>query len=223
LSSRAHLNWHVGEIHITNPEILPDTPRTGLELDQKARRAIEAIRGFYEDRIADSRAFSQFNTSEKELGDAKNLVNDLDNVSPDRVQKLLEKLYEQESATKGRPPTDKVKRRFRELLSDRDIKKKRQQLIKQLSDVSKKSSSSVATSSQTLSPPKDTVLRPSASLQRTEIANQSDGELIKIDVGQLLSDVIAVVESKFSAGDELVTDLCAAIHGVFVEHGLVDA
>ena len=171
LSSRAHLNWHVGEIHITNPEILPDTPRTGLELDQKARRAIEAIRGFYEDRSADSRAFSQFNTSEKELGDAKNLVNDLDNVSPDRVQKLLEKLYEQESATKGRPPTDKVKRRFRELLSDRDIKKKRQQLIKQLSDVSKKSSSSVATSSQTLSPPKDTVLRPSASLQRTEIAN----------------------------------------------------
>ena len=81
----------------------------------------------------------------------------------------------------------------------------------------------MATSSQTLSPPKDTALRPSASLQRTEIANQSDRELVKIDVEQLLSDVIAVVESKFSAGDELVTDLYAAIHGVFVEHGLVDA
>ena len=46
LSSRAHLHWHVGAVHITNPEVVPDTPRTALELDAMARRAIEAIRGF---------------------------------------------------------------------------------------------------------------------------------------------------------------------------------
>jgi hypothetical protein len=129
LSSRAHLNWHVGEIHITNHEILPDTPRTGLELDQKARRAIEAIRGFYEDRIADSRALSQFNTRVKELDDAERLLNDFSNVSSDNIQRVLEKLHEQEKTTKGRRPTDKVNRRLRELLSDRDIKKRRQKLI----------------------------------------------------------------------------------------------
>lgn len=62
LSSRAHLNWHTGAVHITNPDVVPDTPRTALELDALARRAIVAIRGFYEDRITDSRALSQFNT-----------------------------------------------------------------------------------------------------------------------------------------------------------------
>lgn len=59
LGSRTHLNWHVGEIHITNPDVRPDTPRNSFELDSSARRTIESIRSFYEDRITDSRALSQ--------------------------------------------------------------------------------------------------------------------------------------------------------------------
>ena len=46
LGSRTHLNWHVGEIRITNPEIRPDTPRSSLELDALSRRSVEEIRAF---------------------------------------------------------------------------------------------------------------------------------------------------------------------------------
>jgi hypothetical protein len=220
LSSRAHLNWHVGEIHITNPEILPDTPRTGLELDQKARRAIEAMRGFYEDRIVDSRALSQFNTCKKELDTAENFLNDLDNISQDDISRMLKKLSDQESATRGRRPTDKVKRRLRAFLSDQDIKNRRQKLIKHLT---KESPSSPEPEPLTPSPSKNTGSQPSTSSQQPVITDQDNRESDKIDVEQLLSDIIAVVESKLPAGDELVTDLCEAIEGVFVVHGLIDA
>jgi hypothetical protein len=222
LSSRAHLNWHVGEIHITNPEILPDTPRISLELDQKAKRAIEAIRGFYEDRIADSRALSQFNTREKELDAAEKLLNDLDSTPQGNVRGVLEKLSEQESATKGRPPTDKVKRRLRELLSDRDIKNRRQKLIKQLTNKSPSISVSIPLTPPP-SPSKNTDLQPSTSSKQTRITDEGAQGLGKIDVEQLLSDIIAVVESKLPAGDDLVADLCEAIQGIFVTHGLIDA
>ena len=95
-------------------------------MDQKARRAIEAIRGFYEDRIVDSRALADFNARAKELDDAEKLLNDLDGISPGDAHKVLVKLQEQEKAAirPRRPPTDKVKRRLRELLSAQEIKKK---------------------------------------------------------------------------------------------------
>ena len=73
------------------------------------------------------------------------------------------------------------------------------------------------------SAPKTTTLRSSPLPQQAKIIDQRDRELGKVDVEQLLSDIIAVVESKLPAGDDLVTDLCKAIHGVFVEHGLLNA
>ena len=106
------------------------------------------------------------------------------------------------------------------MLSDQDIKKKRQNLIKQLT---KKLPSSLIPSPPAPSPPKNATLRPSPLPQQAKITDQDDRELGKIDVEQLLSDIIAVVESKLPAGDDLVTDLCEAIHGVFVEHGLINA
>ena len=124
LSSRTHLHWHVGAIHITNPSIVPDTPRTALELDVLARRAIEEIRSFYEDRIADSRALSQFNTKMKELEDAQEFVTARDAVTPDEISEQLNKLELQRAFTRGRIPQDKVKRRLRELLSTPELKER---------------------------------------------------------------------------------------------------
>jgi hypothetical protein len=106
------------------------------------------------------------------------------------------------------------------LLSDRDIKKRRQKLINQLSTQSSRGS---VPAPLTPAPPKNTERQPSALPQQTEITERPDPKLGTSDAEQLLSDLIAVVESKLPAGDNLVTELCEAIHGVFVAHGLIDA
>jgi hypothetical protein len=136
------------------------------------------------------------------------------------MERIFEKSNEQQKTTRGRRPTDKVNRRLRELLSDRDIKKRRQQLINQLSEQFSHGSIPVPSTSV---PPKNTELSPSTFPQQTEIAERHNQKLGIIDAEQLLSDVIAVVESKLPAGDTLVAELCQAIQGVFVAHGLIDA
>jgi hypothetical protein len=225
LRTPSHLNWHVGEIHITNPEIRPDTPRSALELDTMSRRAIEAIRSFYEDRIADSRALSEFNTCRRELEKSEELLEDDDGFDIVQARELLQKLKEQDERVRSRQPADKVKRRLRELLSKREYKKRLRSQVTLLEKRipkkpaahpkeqegdgktagSKSQAGSKATDQQHGSQPVDTTT------------------LLAVNFEELLSDVFAAVKSKIGDEDELYPEVCEAIQTVFAEKGLVDA
>ena len=225
LSSRAHLRWHVGEIHVTNSDIRPDTPRSGLELDQRARRAIEAIRGFYEDRIADSRALSQFNTRNRELEEAEKCLNDDAIWSAEDVRGCLEKLKAQEKLRRGRMPVDKVKKRLRQLLSATENKLRRQRLIGQLSAIIGEEPSGPVPSPENSAQGNrvDSSRRSSPQAADADRGGQDERKSQPLDGEQLYSDTTAVVEEKFPDGDELALELCEAIHGVFVGHGVMNA
>jgi hypothetical protein len=92
-----------------------------------------------------------------------------------------------------------------------------------INQLSKQFSHGSVPAPSTPAPPKNTELQPSTFPQQTEITARHDQKLGTIDAEQLLSDLIAVVESKLPAGDNLVAELCHAIQGVFVAHGLIDA
>lgn len=224
LRTPSHLNWHVGEIHITNPEIRPDTPRSALELDTISRRAIEAVRSFYEDRIADSRALSEFNTCRREVEKSEELLEDGDGLDVALAQELLQKLKEQDEKVRSRQPADKVKRRLRELLSRREYKKRLRSQItllerrlpkKAAASPKEQASNGKATGSKSQAESKTSEQQPSG--------QPADTTLLAVDFEELLSDVFAAVKSKIGDEDELYPEVCEAIQKVFVEKGLVDA
>lgn len=228
LKSRTHLNWHVGEIHITHPAILPDTPRTGLELDQRSRRAIEAIRGFYEECIAESRALAQFNTCLREMDDADSVLDDPDNASEETIASLLTTLNERQNATRGRPPADRVKVKLRELLKATKVRTRRQALIAKLTKLSKKKPASTApanATTKTSGSSKANCSKNSATVSTS--GKGADGQSVdtptRVNFEDVLSEIIGVIQKKVPPGDELIAELSEAVQNVFVQHGLIDA
>ena len=228
LSSRTHLNWHVGAVHITNPDVIPDTPRSALELDAMARRAIEAIRGFYEDRIADSRALSQFNTKKKELDCAQAMVEDSDDISRDEISAQLNTLNEQHALTRGRPPSqDKVRRRLRTLLAAQEVKDRRSKLIAELTALLKSSRSCSSSSSEKGEDDvEETIEDEDEDIQKRNVDDngQPSGDVksVELNAEALLSDIFHVIESKLPVDDESISEICEGIQQVFRQHGWID-
>jgi len=101
LKTRQHLNWHVGEIHITHPDIRPDTPRSSLELDTPARTAVGLIRSFYEDCIVVSRARNLYLPQVQLLEEAEAALGDPASLTHDRIASFRQRLRSSRS-TGGR-------------------------------------------------------------------------------------------------------------------------
>lgn len=220
LGSSAHLNWHVGEVHITHPDIKPDTPRTSLELDALSRRAIEEIRSFYEDRIAESRARASFNSQRKVMETCDSKLNHAEALELPEAREFLSKLEEQESLLRGRRPTDKVKQFMRGLLSKPEIRSKRKELIRRLQELYGTSADSgPPATTPPISRPTQTPLTPTtepdseAALSPTESVNYE----------RLLSDIFAAIQSTIGDDSDLCAEICKAIHNVFEKYGLMDA
>jgi hypothetical protein len=217
LRSATHLNWHVGEIHLTNPDLRPDTPRSALELDSLARSAIVAIRSFYDDRIADSRALSEFNSCYRDLAEAETVLAGTTAELPD-TPSLLEALKEQDAKIRSRQPTDKVKKKLRELLLRREYKDRLRKTIRLLSaKVPGSIAGKVVTSSPVANPRKS----PSQTGNDASTLNPPDGANISFDFERLLSDVFNAIKSKLGDEDELYAEICEEILKVFKSEGLL--
>ena len=224
LNSAAHLNWHVGEIHILHPDIKPDTPRSSLELDTLSRRAIEAVRVFYEDRIADSRALADLNSYNRLIEDIEKNLQQEEPLSDTQVQSFLSKLQKYESGTRGRQPSDKRKRRLREFLSKLSIKRKRRQLLQKLNGIANATQPNEH-SQRTDPPPSPPSSQQSPSPQSPSEPSQSEGGATATitDYERLLSEIFTVIQSKIVDDFDLSTELCEGIKNVFETNGLIDA
>jgi len=231
LGSATHLNWHVGEIHVTNPDLRPDTPRSNLELDSAARVGIDEIRSFYEECITDSRARAVFNPVQDDMNGF-----DESTSTPAAASALLEKLHEHEDIVSARKDKDKVKNRLRELLATKSVKDSRKKLIDRLtkyvgttvpvSDNGKSSrkNGSEGKSAGTGGEPASGThggAKPSASSGATAAVTVSAPTFV--DGEQLLSDVFAAMKGKIGSDEDLFAEVCQEIENVFKQHGLVDA
>lgn len=128
LSALPRLDWFFGEIHVTNTELRPNTPRNDIELDEVSKELISAIRRFYADRISEAAGRSDFNGIVKVLRRTEQLDDDtrLESGSGDErdAREWLERLEKAGNKLKGRATTEKD-RVFRQLLKQALISKRR--------------------------------------------------------------------------------------------------
>ncbi|MGI8907413.1 MAG: ATP-binding protein [Candidatus Sumerlaeaceae bacterium] len=207
LESAPHLNWHVGEVHLTHADIVPDTPRSGLELDMQSRKAIESIRGFYEDRIAESRALSALNSYLKQIDEAQAFI-DSGKSDPEEAERLQELIKKQESLTKGPRPSDKVKLRTRELLLQDATKKARTAILRALEKISKRKPA-----------PKD---KRKKSKGPKPVPPAGSGSS-RTNFEELLSEVYEVLSNHIGNDPETFTVVCKEIEDVFRSRDLINA
>jgi len=124
LKMTSRLAWFCGEIHVTNNEIKPDTPRNDLEREPAARLFIEKLRGFYKDRIIEAGAYSEFNGYRNALKEAEEIIagskraeTNKKPVTLPKVEELRAKLSEVSiHAEKKDDSGDQVRRKLRQLL-----------------------------------------------------------------------------------------------------------
>jgi hypothetical protein len=188
-------------------------------LDQLARRAIELIREFYEDRITDSRALAQFNTCETQIEAAEAAIESPESFTPEDTHAIQETLEKQEACASNRRSNDKVKSKLREFLNEATMKKRRKAALLALPTITKRLAkrTTSAKSKQTENG------KSKESKGRKEKEQTSKAAAPRVDFEAVLSDIIAVLETKLAEGDEVVTELGEAITTIFVRYGLIDA
>ena len=220
LGSPAKLERCVGEIHITNDKIVPDTPRNRLEFDALARQAIEAIRAFYAERIAQASALSTFNSNRKTLEEIQAAVAsgqaDLEKLSEyrDKLKKIGDQVKGGASQEKNflrglvnKPAVKKqrsdLQRKVQALLEAAGVTKGQPAKPEPISSKNSKASGTTPTSS-TLA---------SASASKTAAPKGYDAE-------ELLSEIIAILTSTISDPD-VVQEVSEAIQKLFVDRRLI--
>ncbi len=191
------LAWFCGEIHVTNSDILPNTPRDALEINASGRRLIEETRKFYKERIDDAGAHSDFNGYKKATDEAEDLIKQLNgkvpaagSVEESAVRRVLGKLEEASNKTKGKAD-GAAKSMLRGLLSRAPVKKKRKELIQQLKTLV----------------PKDAVTKPGAKAGSTVTDGQADttkeapaaeaapdAGSTSLDLEAVMSDIVLILE-----------------------------
>lgn len=213
LKTRNRLLWFVGEIHVTNDKIVPDTPRNNLELDPLSRTAIEKIRAFYGERISEAGALSELNSAKAELERAKDLLQATD-ITVDGAQRALEKLQAQEKRILGKPPSDDTKKRVRQLLGTKEIKAERKQLLKQLQGWLDKQSAGSKTPQATPNPKPTTQKNPTAPPPKPGTAGFNVQGASAVDFERLLSDILAIISDKLD-DEEAITEISAGLQDLF--------
>lgn len=231
LASSELLDWYMGEIHVTNPDVKPNTPRSELELDSISRKTIGLIRGFYGERIAFRRANSNVNSHKTQVYDTSQQIDAGANFQPDEAARRLKTLkkYEQlsRSRSQSKDPQDKVVKYERQLLKALEAKEpellnKRRAVIAHLEGIA-------ATAGKNTSKKKpnesgkargDNSSKSKNGTKETSDATGPQPQGLP-DFEQILAEITQLIEKRLSDQDDLATDLSAAIEEIFKEHGLL--
>lgn len=221
LKNARRLQWFVGEIHITNDKIVPDTPRSQLELDTLSRSAISKIRGFYGHRIAEAGALAELNSDRNAVTEAQKLVaqDSLDAEGLKRAAELLVKLRAHEKVLTSKAPADFGKRKLRELLSDPDLKQARHATIKELTARLPHLPSDTADSQPT--GPKDSTGKDASPATKATGGKESSSTAPpNLKMEQLLSDILALMADKLD-DEDLVTEVSQELQSLFEKYELL--
>jgi hypothetical protein len=208
LKTAQRLQRFVGEIHITNPDIIPDTPRNNLEPNQSSREAIEQIRTFYSVRIAEAGARSSFNSAIDKLEKAKAFLAGRSKDATEATE-FLTALKDKAGVLSKKPRADTEKRVLKELLLPR--KREIERVIKALEPVAskgaKKSLNKVSSKSKRASPIGEPVGTSETALKQME---------------ELCSDIVDILRNQIDDVD-LVAELSQKIADLFRVRNLLPA
>lgn len=75
-----NLEWYVGEIYITDPNVRPDTNRSKFQSNERYDEAVQAIRKFYTSTALRARGLSAQLSAQRKCQEAREKINELETV-----------------------------------------------------------------------------------------------------------------------------------------------
>jgi hypothetical protein len=232
LQSPIHLQWHCGELHVTNPEVTPNTPRRELEPSRLAINTIELIRAFYGERINDSKDLADFNGIYRRLrAYAEGLQNGT--LGPANIADAIADLQVQEKVVRGQ--SNEYGSLSKQLMSDAAEKKLRTKVLADLKQAQSATSSSADSSGPGHGSHSGAASRPSKGASGSAASrNGTAGKAgwasgstgasngTSAESGErLLSEIIAIIESKLADDDETQQEIITALQELFAEFGFI--
>lgn len=233
LASGELLDWYMGEIHITSPDIKPNTPRSELELDSTSRKAITLIRTFYGDRIAFRRASSNVNSHKTQVYEMSQQIEAGGTFQPEDAARRLKTLKKYEQLSKSRSQAkeatsqDKVQKYERRLLKTLESKEpelttKRRALITVLEGLANASSAGNAKKKTNgTGKSRDASSKAKNAERDGAEATKTSQTSVLPDFEQILAEITQLIEKRLKDQDDLATELAEAVEEIFKEHGLL--
>lgn len=213
LKSANNLSWFCGEIHITNPNVKPNTSRNEFELSDEAKTTIELIRIFYKERISDAKAMSSYNPYKDNLKKAAEFIENIKNSKiilsanseqSNDLEKLIEKCESAINKTKGKTkPSDK---KLVDLLRTKGFKDKNRRTLAELKKQMPKKVK-----------PKPKIQKPSqkdSDINTVKGLNQSTVEKHSDNVDSLLTEIILLIENVLGEEHEEIEFIATEIQKI---------
>src|SRR5260370_1174747 len=218
------LDWYIGEIHILDPEVKPNTPRSELELDADSRRAITLMRTFYEERITYRRANSDVNSHIANVTEVTGKISRNEPIEPGDGSRFLKGLKKYETLSKpGKTKLEGIDVEKRKILrqreaSDSSIVKNRPEAIECLEQLVGERSGRPGRRGKPGTPAKGSAGEEESG-DRTGSAGTSPASLTEYET--LLSEILLIIEKQLGDQEELASKLSEAVEGIFKRHGLL--
>lgn len=225
ISSSELLDWYFGEIHILDPNVKPNTPRSELELDANSRRAITGIRDFYEERITFRRANSDVQSHLKQIGNIKNDISRGIPFTPEVAARLLKDMTKYESLLKPKKTKlvgiDAEKRRILKQIeaNNPDIAKNRRDVIEFLEGAAGSLSARKGKKGKSSKSAKD--IRQETSVADNGRGGSGSGVAPLVDYEKLFDDIAVAIEKLLDDQEELASKLTEAVEDIFKRQGLL--
>jgi len=225
ISSPELLDWYFGEIHILDPAIKPNTPRSELELDATSRNTITKIRDFYEDRITYRRANSDVNSHIKQVTTTTELIAKGTSFEVEDAARLLKDMNKYDSLLKPKKAQlsdiDVEKRKIlKQIEADNPtIAKNRRDAIEFLEKITGSLSGGKGKKGKTSKSEKSS---PAATPSSNGGPAATSGVGTSLfDYEKLFDDIAVVIEKHLDNQEGLATKLTEAVEDVFKRHGLL--
>jgi hypothetical protein len=217
LGATGRLAWFVGEIHVDDSRIRPNTPRNQLETGSVSKDFISRLRLFYKDRIDEADRLGYFNARKKDLEKLTEIIKSnpkgIAPSSPEyhRAMEMYQRLNEAVNKTRGRRPTHKWDLMLRNLLNGKDFKPLAAAVLQEARRMRQPlESGQLGRGGEKGALGSGPKLQPEVQANRESKTNISNGEYSRSE--ELISEIIKIVTDKLGTSDQAV-ELSSSIQG----------
>lgn len=242
IGSPEHLDWYAGEVHVLDNEIIPNTPRTELEDSYRARQFIGTLRQYYDELTTDVRVHSEKVNAEKDIQEAKDLVEKLKTVEvakldqskaldwERKVSKILQDLKDDDSLAtrkiaKSGGASKLMQKKVKSALSVKQLRDDRGMLIAKLNPYVRELRAKLG-----INEPNNQAEIPKGSKRRTPTRSSEPSlplpaakanDRSQKDGDALLQAIIKVIENILGVESEDYAKICSQIEELFHKRGLI--
>jgi hypothetical protein len=141
IDSPENLDWYIGEVHILDNEIIPNTSRKRIEDSPYSRMSIAELRKFYNVLTQKTRVHSTYISAKKHIVDARKTVERFQKNSSDEELDALKKAFQYLETDDKKSKINSqslVPKEQAKVLSRKELRDERRVLIKEISKILEK-------------------------------------------------------------------------------------